>query len=116
MHLRSFAIAGLVAASVVLTACGSDSGSSAVDSAGSAAYLKAIKVVGTSYSNDDAAIEAGKQACSDLKASKSVSDVLASLKAEAGGEAQAMTVMGAAIGAFCPDQQTKLIPTTVPTG
>lgn len=108
MKTRHLLFAPLIAALALLTACGDDS--SAGDDAHTKAYLKVVNGVGAGFESDDAAVAAGKKACSDLESGKSMSEVTNDLKAEAGNVASAAAVVGAAISSFCPDQKDKMVP------
>ncbi|EGD53930.1 DUF732 domain-containing protein [Gordonia neofelifaecis] len=115
MRIRYLLIAPLVAGVALLSACSGDdsSNTTSTETASSAAtkvYLGIVKTSGASYSSDDAAIAAGKQACSDLSSGKSMVDVVDGMSSEAGGKGQAAAIVGAAIPAFCPDQKDKILP------
>lgn len=91
-----------LAVAAVLTACSGGDAKTDI-------YLKSLDAAGVSFSSDSAAISAGKKVCDDLKAGKAATDL--SRGADPGGDlVRGASVVGAAIAAFCPDQQSKLIP------
>ncbi|MGI6798237.1 DUF732 domain-containing protein [Gordonia sihwensis] len=115
MRLRYLVIAPLVAGVAFLSACsGDDSSNSSSNESTSEArtnvYLQVVKSSGSSYKDDDAAVAAGKKACSELASGKSMMEVIDAMNTEAGGKGQAAAVVGAAIPAFCPDQKDKILP------
>jgi len=108
MKLRYLLIAPLVAGVAVLSACGSDDAGTSDTS--TKVYLQVVKSVNASSATEDDAVEAGKKACSDLESGTSMVTVINDMSAQAGGTAQAATVVGAAVSSFCPDQKDKVIP------
>ncbi|ALG83685.1 DUF732 domain-containing protein [Gordonia phthalatica] len=110
MKFRVLLAAPLIAGVALLSACGGsdDSGSADKSDAATQTYLKVVNSSGTSFANDDDAVDAGKKVCSDLKSGTSMLDVTKDLESKAGGQQQAMMVASAAIGAFCPDQLDKV--------
>lgn len=109
MRFRILLAAPLIAGVALLSACGgSDNSSSDASDASTKTYLQLVKATGGSFATDDDAIAAGKQVCSDFESGKSMLEITAGLESKAGGKAQAAAVVGAAVGTFCPDQQTKV--------
>ena len=88
-----------LAAAAVLTVGGCSS-----DDAADTAYLSALKAGGVNTDNREALIAKGKQICEDLKGGTPAMDLVESN----GGGAQGAATVGAAIGAYCKDQQGKL--------
>lgn len=102
------ALLPIAAAVLALTACGGDDSSSSSTSQDNR-YIAALKMAGIDTNDRDALIKEGHQVCDDLKAGKQVLDFGdPGSGADAGRQA---TIAGAAVGAFCPDQQGKLVPT-----
>lgn len=72
-------------------------------------FIQALGSVGIDTSNRGELIAEGKEVCADLESGKSMQDVFAgATSAEKAG------IVGAAIGTYCPDQQSK-IAETIPT-
>jgi len=103
------------AAALTLGACGDDSSSDAegvgtgsgTGAAAESRYLQTLESMGVDVSDPTALIGKGKQICSDLGAGKTINDLVDVQAADPGREA---AVVGAAVGAFCPDQQANLVP------
>ncbi|MFT3661389.1 MAG: DUF732 domain-containing protein [Gordonia sp. (in: high G+C Gram-positive bacteria)] len=117
------------AAALVLGACGGgdgggDAGESdpSAETAASASgdpearFITALETARIDTGDRDALVAQGKKACEGLKSGKSMSDLLNEASKKQGQEQmKALAVTGAAVGAFCPDQQSKLVPSGVPT-
>ena len=101
MRARLLLVIPAAAAAALLGACGSED-SNDISSNERTGYLTALKAANAQFSTDDAAVDAGKKACEDLKAGKSVSEVRESVP-----EGKGLAVVAAAVAAFCPDQAGK---------
>ncbi|MEZ5210057.1 MULTISPECIES: DUF732 domain-containing protein [unclassified Gordonia (in: high G+C Gram-positive bacteria)] len=110
---RLLLLPAAAAAVLTLGACGNDSDGVHSDSTHDNAYITALKAAGVDVSDRDARISEGKQVCKDLKDGKQVISYDGSAGADT---AQKAALAGAAVGAFCPDMQSKLMPTGLPTG
>ena len=110
MRFRTLLAAPLIAGVALLSACGGDDGDGGATSSDAATqtYLKVVNSSNASFEDDDEAVDAGKKVCSDLESGSSMLDVSKDLESEVGGQQQAMTVVSAAIGAFCPGQIDKI--------
>lgn len=70
-------------------------------------FLKTLKQLNVAVPDEAKYIEVGRQACTDIRGGKSFIDV--ALNNPLGlGPVSAGSLVGAAIGVFCPDQQSKI--------
>ena len=70
-------------------------------------FLQTLEQLNVDVPDKDKYIKVGRQACTDIRGGKSFIDI--ALNSPLGlGPVQSGSVVGAAIGVFCPDQQSKI--------